>query len=241
MEYAEIRSRLEQCSRALNSIKEDEYNLKDFQTIEEKRNKLKHIQEILKKKLKVIKESEGVVMTKDEDEAEDLAKKGVNVKLTKEDMSEEEVSRNIAKQVSRPLIEALREVGDEVSKARITNIKPKSFDIYVEYKNDFEDTFSFFFDESRLEMVDDELRYDLGDIGYKPSGEAMINTDVVKTKLINRFKTINEEDDSRPSEKYLRLLTLYKSLPRDKRQEVKPKLQKAAKKLGIKLDLSGVV
>ena len=82
MNYKELKARLINCENTLNSIKNG--GLKDLPKTSRK-NTIKKLQ-ILKESLnKQIKELEtGTVVTKDSQEAEKLAKKGVNVKLQTE-------------------------------------------------------------------------------------------------------------------------------------------------------------
>ena len=188
----------------------------------------------------------GTVSTDDEGEAADLAKKGVNVQLTNENEGMEfsiEETKAIAKDIAEALLKALREVGDEVAAGSIKNIEPNSFDIHVDYKNDFEDEFSFYISKDTLHLVDFSFDKEIGEIGVKPSGEAIVHKEVIKNNLVKHFQALNEalvqEEDS-PRQKYLTLFDMYKNAPRADQEDLRPRLLNAADNLGIKLDLRGI-
>ena len=182
---------------------------------------------------------DGFVSTDDEKKAADLAKDGVKVKLTKEQegitFSIKE-TKAIAKEVGKALIEALREAGDEIETIKAHRIQENSFDVYVKYKNDFEDEFTFDIRNDRLHLVDFSFDKELVDVGVKPSGEPVVNVDVLKNELLKHFKSLNEEETER--QKYLRMLDMYKKSSGQERKDLKGKVEKAAKQVGIKLQLS---
>jgi len=180
----------------------------------------------------------GFVATDDEKKAADLAKDGVKVKLTSEQegikFSVQE-TKSIAKEVGKALIEALRDAGDEIETIKAHNIQENTFDVYVKYKNDFEDEFTFDIREDKLHLVDFSFDKELVDVGVKPSGEPIINVDVLKNELLKHFKSINEEETDR--QKYLRMLDMYKRSTGADRDKLRPKVDKAAQQVGIKLQL----
>lgn len=217
-----------------------------------------------------VKEQKGFVATNDEDKAEDLAKKGVNVKLTAEQehiqgFSKEETS-NIAKEVAKALTSALRTVGDEVAGGSIKDIQENSFEVFIEYKDGFEDTFSFYIDgeNDTLHMTDFSFDTPVGEVGVKPSGEAMVHSEILKNNLVKHFKSLNEQDDDKGSgeemewwedfekasreiemneqetvkQAYLRLLDQYKRKSGPEKEQVGKKLKVVAKKLGIDFNLN---
>jgi len=314
MTYQEIKDRLSKCELALSKIKNGTYQSTSQKDLQATKKKL----EILKESyINLLKEEDdmepGFVATDDEDTAADLAKDGVKVKLTSEqegiEFSAKEM-RPIAKKVGEALIKALRDVGDEIETIKAHDIDVNTFDIYVKYKNDFEDEFTFDVRGDRLHLVDFSFDKDLVDIGVKPSGEAIVNVDVLANELTKHFKSLNEEginealptvfddesmdalfdlilkyvDDPADAEKelerfeaggydafspevmanldrdpefgawydkvhsikeeendrqkYLRMLDMYKRASRNDRDDIRPKLEKAAKQLGIKLQLS---
>ena len=314
MTYQEIKDRLSKCELALSKIKDGTYNSTTVQDLEATREKL----EVLKESyLKLLKEEDdmepGFVATDDEDKAADLAKDGVKVKLTSEqegvEFSAEEM-KAIAKKTGEALIKALRNAGDEIDTIKAHSFDINTFDIYVKYKNDFEDEFTFDVRDDRLHLVDFSFDKELVDVGVKPSGEAIVNVDVLANELTKHFKSLNEEDineniptvfddesmyallniilkyvedpadaerdlekfedggydalspellasldrdpefkawynnlhsikeEENDRQKYLRMLDMYKRAGRNDRDDIRPKLEKAAKQLGIKLQLS---
>src|SRR6056300_1023665 len=150
MTYQEIKDRLSKCELALSQIKSGTYNSSTSINLEKAKEKLEVLKESLTKQLSLLKEEDemepGFVATDDEDTAADLAKDGVKVKLTSEqegiEFSAKEM-RPIAKKVGEALIKALRDVGDEIETIKAHDIDVNTFDIYVKYKNDFEDEFTF--------------------------------------------------------------------------------------------------
>ena len=119
MDYQEIKDRLTKCEIALTQIKDGKYRSESPEQLQQTKLQLEVIRESLSKKLNLLKEEDemgddGYVATNDERKAEDLAKKGVKVKLTKEQEGIEfsvEETKVIAKEVGKALIGALREVG----------------------------------------------------------------------------------------------------------------------------------
>ena len=244
MTYEEIKDRLSKCELALSQIKNGTHNSTQPIDIEATKQKLEVLKESYLKLLKEEDMEPGFVATDDEDKAADLAKDGVKVKLTKEqegiEFSANEM-RPIAKKVGEALIKALRGVGDEIETIKAHDIDVNTFDIYVKYKNDFEDEFTFDVRSSKLHLVDFSFDKELVDIGVKPSGEAIINVDVLANELTKHFKSINEQpitEEENDRQKYLRMLDMYKRASRNDRDDLRPRLEKAAKQLGIKLQLS---
>ena len=243
MTYQEIKDRLSKCELALSKIKDGTYSSTsptDLNKIEEKLNLLK---ESYTKLLKEVEDGEigddGFVSTDDEDKAADLAKDGVKVKLTSEQegvLFSVEETKAIAKEVGKALIEALRAAGDEIETIKAHRIEENTFDVYVRYKNDFEDEFTFDIRNDKLHLVDFSFDKELVDVGIKPSGQPIVNVDVLKNELLKHFKSLNEEETDR--QKYLRMLDMYKKASGQERKDLKDKVLKAANQVGIKLQLS---
>ena len=278
MTYQEIQDRLSKCETALNTLNKVKSTDDKQEEVKNQIQKLEILRESYQSLLNEAEDIEGgYVTTDDEDKAKDLADDGVKVKLTNEedgiDYSIEE-TKMIAKQVAKAVVGALRDVGDEVSAGKIKNIEAGAFDIFVEYKNEFEDTFSFSASNDTLFLVDSGETKDVGEIGVKPSGEAIIHTDVIKNNLVKHFKAINEEmtddefdklidqqakekeerrsnsytrnyddvemginEEESALDRYLMLMNMYKRASGYDRQEIKKRLYKAAKKVGINLQL----
>jgi len=281
MTYQEIKDRLTKCEVALTQIRDGNYNSVSTPDLEKAKEKLELIRESLTEKLRLLKEEDmgddGYVATDDEGKAEDLAKKGVKVKLTNEqegiEFSAQEM-KVIAKKVGESLIKALRAAGDEIDTIKAHDFDINTFEVYVRYKNDFEDEFVFDVRDDKLHLVDFSFDKELVDVGIKPSGEAILNVDVLANELTKHFKALNEQEYSKdievgadeyeeyeklkqdlnkpkeakkqvneedtPIQKYLRLFDMYKKAPSHDQDRLRPQLLKAAKKIGIKLDLGGI-
>ena len=82
MTYKEIKDRLSKCELTLEKIKDGSSNTSNNLDISKTTKKLEILRESLQKQLS--EADKGVVVTDDETTAADLAKKGVNVKLTSE-------------------------------------------------------------------------------------------------------------------------------------------------------------
>jgi hypothetical protein len=200
MTYKEIKTRLTKCELALKRVEQEKSSSNSIELKRSLEEKIGMLKENLTKHLKTEmnnKGTDGTVTTDDEGEAADLAKKGVNVQLTKENEGMEfsvEETRTIAKEVAKSLLAALREVGDEVSSGKIKNINPNSFDIFVQYKNNFEDEFTFDIKEDTLQLIDFSFTKPVGEVGVKPSGEAIVHKDVITANLVKHFQALNEQE-----------------------------------------------
>jgi len=178
MTYQEIKDRLSKCELALSKIKNGTHrNTASIDLIKTKET-LEVLKESLTKQLTLLKEEEdmgddGYVATDDEGAAEDLANKGVKVKLTKEneqvEFSADEV-KVLAKDVGKAIIAALRQAGDEIESIKAHDFDINTFEIYVKYKSDFEDEFVFNITGSKLHLIDFTVDKVVGDVGVKPSG-----------------------------------------------------------------------
>ena len=198
MTYQEIKDRLSKCEITLEKLKNGTHSDKDVKL---KTEKLELLRESY---LKLLKEADkGVIYTDDEKKAKDLADDGANVKLTiKERLKEQEgvkfsieETKAIAKKIGQAVAKAINTVGDEIGHMKAKNIEENSFEIYVEYKNDAEDQFSFYIVDDTLHLVDFSFDKEISDVGVKPSGEALVNVDVVANELVKHFKSMNEDEE----------------------------------------------
>ena len=202
MTYQEIKDRLSQCELILKKVKQG--GIQDLNKSQALAGRIKEEIITLKESLYKTYKNEmndkgttGTVSTDDEREAADLAKKGVNVQLTNENEGIEfsiEETKAIAKEVAKSLLDALRGVGDEVAAGKIKNINPNSFDIFVEYKDNFEDEFTFDIKDDTLHLIDFPFEKPVGEVGVKPSGEAIIHKDVITANLVKHFQALNEQE-----------------------------------------------
>jgi len=195
MTYQEIKDRLSKCELTLEKLKNGKSTSKDVKLKTEKLTLLRESY------IKLLKEADkGVIYTDDEKKAKDLADDGSNVKLTKEQEGVEfsiDETKAIAREVGQAVAKSLKALGDEVAHMKAKQIEPNSFDIYVEYKNDNEDQFSFYITDDTLHLTDFSFDKEISDVGVKPSGEAIVNVDVVANELTKHFKSMNEKVDEK--------------------------------------------
>ena len=204
MTYQEIKERLDKCETILSQLKDSDNPTASKQKVAAVKKKVEVLRESLLKKalsskLQILSEAEmGTVTTDDSREAEKLSKKGVPVQLTTEQEGIEfsaQETRIIATEVGKGLIAALREVGDEIESVKGRNIEPNSFEIFVKYKDGFEDEFSFFITDNELHLTDFTVDKVVGEIGVKPSGEPIVHKDVIQNNLVKHFQSLNEMID----------------------------------------------
>ena len=102
-------------------------------------------------------------------------------------------TKSIAKQVGKAVAMSLKAVGDAVRTMRATHIEENSFDVEVDYKNGSDDAFSFHIIDDTLHLADFSFDKELVDVGVKPSGEAIVNVDVLSNELQKHFKSLTEK------------------------------------------------
>ena len=103
-------------------------------------------------------------------------------------------TKAIATQVGKALAIALKKAGDELARMKAHRIDTNSFDIQVVYKGEGgEDEFSFYISDDSLHLVDFSFDKELVNVGVKPSGEAIVNVDVLANELLKHFKSLNEK------------------------------------------------
>ena len=150
---------------------------------------------------KDIKEIEdGSVTTTDPGEAEKLAKKGLNVKLTDKMDEQENIEysqleiKTFAAEVGKALNQALEELGEEVVSMKVKGIEssPKGggFELVVDYEGDNDgDEFSFYISGNELHLTDFTFDKVVGEVGTLPSGKPVLNRDVIKNNLVKHFRS----------------------------------------------------
>ena len=106
----------------------------------------------------------------------------------------------IAREVGKAVAKAAIEAGDEIKSAKIKDIytsavspsTPQLFTVHVIYKNDNEETYRFEIREDSVFLIDQSYDREIADVGVKPSGEAIVNIDIVKNEMLKYFKSLNE-------------------------------------------------
>ena len=199
MTYKEIETRLKKCETILTSIKNGTYKELKERDPQEVVKQVNVLKESLTKRL--LEMDKGTISTGDKKTAKDLADDGHNVELIKTENStpfSEEETKAIAIDTGKALAKALKEAGDELSHMKAKKIEPNSFEIYVQYKNGTDDQFSFYITDDTLHLVDFSFDKELVDVGVKPSGEAVVNVDVLAQKFVEHFKSLSEEVNEPP-------------------------------------------
>tara|TARA_E500000318_G_scaffold96374_1_gene96716 strand:+ start:757 stop:1962 length:1206 start_codon:yes stop_codon:yes gene_type:complete len=84
MTYQEVQDRLTKVQSALTTLQSGNFDNQPNINVPNTMNQLQEMEKSLQSQLTIIAEKEGMVATDDEKKAQDLAKKGVNVKLTSE-------------------------------------------------------------------------------------------------------------------------------------------------------------
>tara|TARA_A100001201_G_scaffold46273_2_gene46938 strand:- start:759 stop:2825 length:2067 start_codon:yes stop_codon:yes gene_type:complete len=209
MTYKELNARLSKCESALEKIKNGTYKTLSKTDLEETTKKLTLLRESLQKQL-----SDAVEFEKGkEQDAADFAKDNPEtpVKIVGEDIKFSiDETKAIAKKVGEAVALALKEAGDEIGTMKAKRIEPNSFEIYVEYKKDIgTDEFSFYITDDTLHLTDFSFDKELVDVGVKPSGEALVNVDVLKNELTKHFASMSENIKEAPEGMY------YIKIPRD--------------------------
>ena len=218
MTYDEIKKRLTQVESALQSIQSTKSPATDQQFSANTVEQLTTIKESLQKQL-AEKEETMFVSTKggdtkavqmDRKTAMDLKKdpaitgidtaKGQSIKeLDRLDKNsgvefDKNETKAIATQVGKALAIALKKAGDELARMKAHRIDTNSFDIQVDYKGESgDDEFSFYISDDSLHLVDFSFDKELVSVGVKPSGEAIVNVDVLTNELLKHFKSLNEK------------------------------------------------
>ena len=126
------------------------------------------------------------IKSADGEEIKERLKKNAGVEFSVEE------TKSIAKQVGKAVAMSLKAIGDAVRTMRATHIEENSFDVEVDYKNGKDDAFSFHIVDDTLHLADFSFDKELVDVGVKPSGEAIINVDVLSNELQKHFKSFSE-------------------------------------------------
>ena len=222
MTYQELKSRLEKCEYALKCIKDGTHKNIDNIDIQQTTQKLTLLKESLIKQMKSLDEgnsktylvtpkagqTSAVSMSDDEidalKDADDVkAIKGVDGEEIKENVEFSiDETKAIAKKVGEAVAKSLKSLGDDVASMKGRNIEPNSFEIYVQYKNGKDDEFSFYISNDKLNLQDFSFNKELVDVGVKPSGEPIINVDVLVNELNKHFKSLGENVEEGYYDKY---------------------------------------
>ena len=219
MTYQEIKDKLTQCEVSLEKIKASSIKRPLPATKLAQANKLQLLKEELTKRLLEAesktylvtpKKGQTTAVSLGDDEKDALkdaddvkAIKGVDGEEVKERLDKNtgtvysvEETKTIAKRVGKATAKALKDLGDQLSTMKALHIEENSFEIYVEYKKDnSDDTFSFHVINDNLHLADFSFNKVVCQIGTKPSGEPIVNIDVLSNNLKKHWNSMAEDYD----------------------------------------------
>jgi hypothetical protein len=178
--YLELRDKLLKIERTLTDLakKPDRHQTKA-------ETKLKVLKENYMKQLRNLREqNQGTVMTDKPEEAEKLAKRGVNVQLTKEQQMLGFTDEVITK-LENDLKDTLRALGSEISSISSTKKNPTAIDIVVEFNNKSKTTYSALLENTTLVIKLEDMEGDVRiPVNILPSGELQYNSELLKKEYI---------------------------------------------------------
>ena len=225
MTYKELKDRLSKCEFALKTIKDGTHKDINSLDIKQTTEKLNILKESLIKQLNTLEEANSktylvtpksgqttaVSMSDDETDAlkdaDDVkAIKGIDGEEIKENVQFSiDETKAIAKKVGEAVAKSLKSLGDDVGSMKAKNIEPNSFEIYVQYKSGKDDEFSFLISKDKLVLQDFSFNKDLVSVGVKPSGEPIIQVDVLANELVKHFKSLNEVEEGAYQTTYIKV------------------------------------
>jgi len=216
MTYRELNDRLSKCESTLLQIQNGEYKSSNDKALKLTTEKLNILKESLTRQIKEADETMFVstkggttkAVSMDRKTAMDLksdssitgieSAKGQKIKEEEGAPVEftVEETKQIARSTGKALAKSLKDLGDEVAHMKAIEIVANTFKIDIEYKNNQSDLFSFDIVGSSLHIMNDGEDAELVDVGIKPSGEALVNVDVLTNELTKFFKSVNEGEIS---------------------------------------------
>ena len=216
MTYRELNDRLSKCESTLLQIQNGEYKSSNEKALKLTTEKLNILKESLTRQIKEADETMFVstkggttkAVSMDRKTAMDLksdssitgieSAKGQKIKEEEGAPVEftVEETKQIARSTGKALAKSLKDLGDEVAHMKAIEIVANTFKIDIEYKNNQSDLFSFDIVGSSLHIMDDGGDTELVNVGVKPSGEALVNVDVLTNELTKFFKSVNEGEVS---------------------------------------------
>jgi len=216
MTYEELKTRLTSVETTLHQLQTAESKALTTTYVEDSIKQLNIVRENILSKMKILEEGDETmfVSTKggdtkavqmDRKAAMDLKKdpaitgidtaKGAKIKEDEGIKFSKDETKSIAKSVGKALIKALKKAGDEVARIKAHRLEEGSFDIHIIYKGESgEDEFSFYITDDTLHLVDFSFDKKLVEVGVKPSGEAIVNIDVLANEFMKHFRSLNEGD-----------------------------------------------
>ena len=220
MTYQEIKDRLSKCELTLEKLKSSaNYSKPEMQKEIKKLTVLKetyekHLNEKAKKTAFIdgravdIEDKDDLDKFKDNNDIDSIETgDGKKIKENEGTKFSVDETKSIAKKVGKAVAQSLRALGDAVHSMKAKRIEENSFEIEVNFKGQGpNDEFSFYIVDDTLHLTDFSFDKEIADVGVKPSGEALVNVDVVANELTKHFKSLNEdeEEDARNDADYER-------------------------------------
>ena len=222
MTYNEIKRRLTKCEKTLALFKKQDLSKATPEERQQAQTNIISVNESIVKYKQMLSESKTYLVTPKSgqtsavsmsDDEVDALKDADDVDAIKsvdgEEIKEEDgvtfsidETKAIAKKVGKAVAMSLKALGDAVRTMRATHIEENSFDIEVEYKNNKDDAFAFHIVGDKLHLADFTFDKELVDVGVKPSGEPIVQVDVLSNELQKHFKSLSEDDISEANYDY---------------------------------------
>ena len=225
MTYKELKDRLSKCEFALKTIKDGTHKDINSIDIQKTTKKLTLLKENLESQIKKLSEAQSktylvtpkkgqttaVSMSDDETDAlkdaDDVkAIKGIDGEEIKESVKFTlDETKAVAKKVGEAVAKSLKSLGDDVASMKAKNIEENSFEIYVQYKSGKDDEFSFLIADDKLILQDFTFTKELVSVGVKPSGEPIVQVDVLANELVKHFKSLSEVKEGAYQTTYIKV------------------------------------
>ena len=212
MTYKEIKARLDKCEHSLEQLRSGKYSQLNQSEVEAFEKNLNLVKESLTKQLKeaeknvllTTKKGETSVLQEPDDDTLRKLKTDPNVQKLKStdgtEIKEQEAKFNraeiqaISKKVGQGVLAAHKKLGEQMRTAKASKFTDNGFTIEVIFKNGSESEYNFYIDEDTLMYDGRSYDEDICDVGVLPSGEAVVNVNVIEDKFSSILNKILQEN-----------------------------------------------
>ena len=212
MTYKEIKARLDKCEHSLEQLRSGKYSQLNKSDVEAFEKNLNLVKESLTKQLKeaeknvllTTKKGETSVLQEPDDDTLRKLKTDPNVQKLKStdgtEIKEQEAKFNraeiqaISKKVGQGVLAAHKKLGEQMRTAKASKFTDNGFTIEVIFKNGSESEYNFYIDEDTLMYDGRSYDEDICDVGVLPSGEAVVNINVIEDKFSSILNKILQEN-----------------------------------------------
>ena len=212
MTYKEIKARLDKCEHSLEQLRSGKYSQLNQSEVEAFEKNLNLVKESLTKQLKeaeknvllTTKKGETSVLQEPDDDTLRKLKTDPNVQKIKStdgtEIKEQEAKFNraeiqaISKKVGQGVLAAHKKLGEQMRTAKASKFTDNGFTIEVIFKNGSESEYNFYIDEDTLMYDGRSYDEDICDVGVLPSGEAVVNVNVIEDKFSSILNKILQEN-----------------------------------------------